>query len=183
MNTAIAFLLAATSVPLAAQWLNYPDPRTPRSKDGKPNLTAPAPRLNGKPDLSGRPPSGHDRDDFQDDPSAPGDRDSNRNWLASAPGLHRWAPLAQRSRPFLDGVFSWALARRYAGGRNQRSQRQGLARRIWPPAQRSHAHHRALSPPRFRPYGSGDHLGRSEILHAALHRQDGTEADPGQRRS
>src|SRR5713101_6868921 len=53
MNKAIAFLLAATSVPLAAQWLNYPDPRTPRTKDGKPNLTAPAPRLNGKPDLSG----------------------------------------------------------------------------------------------------------------------------------
>lgn len=39
--------------PLAAQWLNYPDARTPRSKDGKPNLTAPAPRSNGKIDLSG----------------------------------------------------------------------------------------------------------------------------------
>src|SRR5689334_12404674 len=26
---------------------------TPRTKDGKPNLNAPAPRLNGKPDLSG----------------------------------------------------------------------------------------------------------------------------------
>ena len=36
-----------------AQWLNYPDPQTPRTKDGKPNLTAPPPRLNGKPDLSG----------------------------------------------------------------------------------------------------------------------------------
>jgi hypothetical protein len=36
-----------------AQWLNYPDARTPRTKDGKPNLTAPAPRLNAKPDLSG----------------------------------------------------------------------------------------------------------------------------------
>src|SRR5712664_1928514 len=35
-----------------AQWPNYPDSRIPR-KDGKPNLTAPAPRLNGKPDLSG----------------------------------------------------------------------------------------------------------------------------------
>jgi hypothetical protein len=53
MKTAIAFLLAATNVPLAAQWLNYPDSRTPRTKDGKPNLTAPAPRLNGKPDLTG----------------------------------------------------------------------------------------------------------------------------------
>ena len=53
MNRATAFLLAAASLPLAAQWLNHPDPRTPRTKDGKPNLIAPAPRLNGKPDLSG----------------------------------------------------------------------------------------------------------------------------------
>src|SRR5262249_22533895 len=36
-----------------AQWQNYRYPRTPRTKDGKPNLAAPAPRLNGKPDLSG----------------------------------------------------------------------------------------------------------------------------------
>jgi hypothetical protein len=36
-----------------AQWLSYPDARTPHTKDGKPNLTAPAPRLNGKPDLAG----------------------------------------------------------------------------------------------------------------------------------
>ncbi|HEY7337081.1 MAG TPA: hypothetical protein VH639_19465 [Bryobacteraceae bacterium] len=35
------------------QWLNYPTPGTPRTRDGKPNLTAPVPRLNGKPDLSG----------------------------------------------------------------------------------------------------------------------------------
>jgi hypothetical protein len=36
-----------------AQWPNYPDSRIPRTKDGKPNLTARAPRLNGKPDISG----------------------------------------------------------------------------------------------------------------------------------
>jgi hypothetical protein len=36
-----------------AQWLNYPTPGTPRTKDGKPNLAAPAPRVNGRPDLSG----------------------------------------------------------------------------------------------------------------------------------
>jgi hypothetical protein len=37
-----------------AQWLNYPTPGTPRTRDGKPNLAAPAPRAsNGKPDLSG----------------------------------------------------------------------------------------------------------------------------------
>jgi hypothetical protein len=42
--TAILFI---TILPLAAQ------ARTPRTKDGKPNLAAPAPKMNGKPDLSG----------------------------------------------------------------------------------------------------------------------------------
>jgi hypothetical protein len=37
----------------SGQWLHYRDPRTPRTKDGKPNLSAPAPRMNDKPDLSG----------------------------------------------------------------------------------------------------------------------------------
>jgi hypothetical protein len=47
------FLLTMT-VPLAAQWLNYPTPGIPRTPDGKPNLTAAAPRTpDGKPDLSG----------------------------------------------------------------------------------------------------------------------------------
>ncbi len=37
-----------------AQWLNFPTPGTPRTRDGKPNLVAPVPRAaNGKPDLSG----------------------------------------------------------------------------------------------------------------------------------
>lgn len=36
-----------------AQWLNYPEARTPRTKDGRPNLSAPAPRMNGNPDLTG----------------------------------------------------------------------------------------------------------------------------------
>jgi hypothetical protein len=49
----IALLLTTACLPLAAQWLNHADPRTPRTKDGKPNLAAPAPRLSGKPDLSG----------------------------------------------------------------------------------------------------------------------------------
>ena len=47
-------VLAAGCVAAHAQWLNYPTPGTPRTRDGKPNFTAPA-RLvaNGKPDLSG----------------------------------------------------------------------------------------------------------------------------------
>jgi hypothetical protein len=47
-------LLAAISVPVGAQWLHYRDPKIPRTKDGKPNLSAAAPHAsNGKPDLSG----------------------------------------------------------------------------------------------------------------------------------
>jgi hypothetical protein len=38
---------------IEAQSQNYRDPSIPRTKDGQPNLSAPAPRLNGKPDLSG----------------------------------------------------------------------------------------------------------------------------------
>jgi len=46
-------LLTVTGV-CEAQWLNYPDPRIPRTADGKPILTAAAPRsADGKPDLSG----------------------------------------------------------------------------------------------------------------------------------
>src|SRR5947209_7022526 len=44
------FVFMAT---LSAQWLNYPTPGTPRTKDSKPNLSAKAPRRAGKPDLSG----------------------------------------------------------------------------------------------------------------------------------
>jgi hypothetical protein len=47
-------LVCATLAPVSAQWLNYPDPRTPRTADGKPNLSAPAPKLaDGKTDFSG----------------------------------------------------------------------------------------------------------------------------------
>jgi len=39
---------------LCAQWIHYPTPRLPRTQDGKPDLSAPAPRTSEKiPDLSG----------------------------------------------------------------------------------------------------------------------------------
>ena len=48
-----AALLAVTP-DLGAQWLKYPTDGVPRTRDGKPNLTAPTPRTrDGKPDLSG----------------------------------------------------------------------------------------------------------------------------------
>ena len=47
-------ILPLAVVPLAAQWLNYPTPGTPRLPNGKPDLAAPAPRTaDRKPDLSG----------------------------------------------------------------------------------------------------------------------------------
>ena len=55
MKPALAiWLILAASTPLAAQWLNHPTPGIPRTPDGKPNLTAPAPQTaDGHPDLSG----------------------------------------------------------------------------------------------------------------------------------
>ena len=47
------FLTALIAATASAQWVHYPTPGIPRTKDGKPNLTAKAPRVNGKPDLSG----------------------------------------------------------------------------------------------------------------------------------
>ena len=55
MRTAkVALLLAGTVAACSAQWINYRDPRVPRTRAGKPDRTAPAPRTpDGKPDLSG----------------------------------------------------------------------------------------------------------------------------------
>jgi hypothetical protein len=49
----VAVLITAALGCLEAQSVNDRDPAIPRSRDGRPNLSAPAPRLNGKPDLSG----------------------------------------------------------------------------------------------------------------------------------
>ena len=47
-------IVVAFTTSLAAQWHGYPTPGIPRTADGKPNLSAPAPRTAaGTPDLSG----------------------------------------------------------------------------------------------------------------------------------
>ena len=49
-----ALALIVGTLPAAAQWLDRPWPGIPRTADGKPGLTAPAPRgPDGKPDLTG----------------------------------------------------------------------------------------------------------------------------------
>jgi len=50
----LVLLFVALSVNANAQWLNFAPPGTPMTRDGKPDLAAPAPRTaDGKPDLSG----------------------------------------------------------------------------------------------------------------------------------
>ena len=47
-------LLSVLSIPLSAQWLQYPTTGVPRLPDGTPNFQAPTPRTpDGKPDFSG----------------------------------------------------------------------------------------------------------------------------------
>jgi hypothetical protein len=54
MRILVGALAIAAVAPLSAQWLKYHDPAVPRTKDGKPNLSARPPRtLDGKLDLSG----------------------------------------------------------------------------------------------------------------------------------
>jgi hypothetical protein len=50
----LLLVVALSGQAVAAQWVRYPAPGTPRTRDGKPNLSARTPRAsNGKPDLSG----------------------------------------------------------------------------------------------------------------------------------
>ncbi|HKF67894.1 MAG TPA: hypothetical protein VKB36_15220, partial [Vicinamibacterales bacterium] len=55
LTTLVAVAWAVLSATAAAQWIGFPTPNIPRTADGKPNLSAPAPRTpDGRhPDLSG----------------------------------------------------------------------------------------------------------------------------------
>jgi hypothetical protein len=61
----IGIMFAGALVYAHAQWLNYPAPGTPRTRDGNPDLSAKVPRTpSGKPDLSGV---------WQTEPAPPGE--------------------------------------------------------------------------------------------------------------
>jgi len=53
-HAGLMVLAVILGVPTTAQWINYPTPGIPRTKDGKPILTARVPHMpDGRPDLSG----------------------------------------------------------------------------------------------------------------------------------
>ena len=53
-SSVLALMIALLSTSIDAQWVRYPTAGVPRTRDGNPNLPAPAPPLpNGKPDFSG----------------------------------------------------------------------------------------------------------------------------------
>jgi hypothetical protein len=53
-NLLVAMVLCCLCPLASSQWLKYPTPGIPRTRDGKPDLLAPAPKMaDGKPDLSG----------------------------------------------------------------------------------------------------------------------------------
>ena len=127
----LSLLAFATPGPAIAQWIKYPNPGTPRTTDGKPNLMAPPPKKDGKPDLSGiwkivRPGT---------IPPESGSYASLDYWMTGSEkiSMHSWA----------ETLFK----RRYAGF--------GAGR---PSTQRCHARHRRISPCGFRTHGNpGDH--------------------------
>jgi hypothetical protein len=51
--SALGLVLAGMAVCVDAQWLEHRDSKTPRTADGRPNLSASVPRFSGKPDVSG----------------------------------------------------------------------------------------------------------------------------------
>jgi hypothetical protein len=53
LASTLGILFAGAVVCVEAQWLNHRDPKLPRTADGRPNVSAPTPRLDGRPDLSG----------------------------------------------------------------------------------------------------------------------------------
>ena len=77
MYRAVTLLVAAT---LSGQWINEPARGVPRTRDGKPNLTAPAPRMGGKPDMTGL---------WQTDMAAPGEVEKFVPGLGSSHGARR----------------------------------------------------------------------------------------------
>jgi len=54
MQNVIAYAAVFLALPAVGQWIDYPTAGIPRTKDGKANLSAPAPKTSdGRPDLSG----------------------------------------------------------------------------------------------------------------------------------
>jgi hypothetical protein len=88
----LGIIVIAGAASLNAQWLNYPERRTPLTRDGRPDLAARAPRAaNGKPDLSGV---------WQIEPPAPGEIE--RLYGDPGPGAVLGDDVREESRYFVN---------------------------------------------------------------------------------
>jgi hypothetical protein len=113
-STRILLLASVLTGVLSAQWIHYPNPATPRTPDGMPNLTAPVPRKAGKPDLSGvwriaRP---------RTIPSAEGSYASLQYWLTGGETIP--------TQPWAEALFKQRLASFGAGRPSERCLPHGI---------------------------------------------------------
>ena len=105
MAAATAFVITM-AIPAAAQWINYPNPNTPRMADGKPNLTAPAPKTaDGKPSLAGI----WQRVSLTLPPRPFGTPNNLTDWLAKGSEI--------RMLPWAEALFRERLEKNLGGGR------------------------------------------------------------------
>src|SRR5262249_29622696 len=96
----VCILLALTPLALLAQWPDYPTPGVPKTAEGKPNLSGPAPRdAQGHPDLSGV-------WQYQRPPGTPAPAKPE----PGAPGANDIIPLSVRTSQF------WNLGASFKGG-------------------------------------------------------------------
>jgi hypothetical protein len=192
-----------TALPLVAQWLTYPEARTPRTKDGKPNLSARTPRINGEPNLSGvweaeRAPESAVAEigRLQIDVNDIGKYGANLFWDARPEDvpLRPAAIEIMRARRSAEPPTTHCLPAGVPLGQFndafkviQSPREIVIIDEVGDPPRQIFTNGRSLpartlSPPGFWPYGLGIDVRRSEILRPAIHREDYPEAAPRHRR-
>jgi hypothetical protein len=103
MYRALTLLVAAT---LSGQWINEPARGVPRTRDDKPSLTAPTPRMGGKPDFRGL---------WQADTAPPGEAEKiipgrGSEGMGAAPNPHGWAKAPREPQPRLGRLLSGVIS-------------------------------------------------------------------------
>jgi len=141
----VLFFAAATAA--SPQWVHVPLPGIPRTPEGKPNLTAPAPRnREGKPDLSGiwmQAPL-YGKDGYTDYAASPELTDEEYRKLVAKPGTPtanfnqnlQFRTINGEDIPFLPSslaLYEERLARESTGSPSERCRPKGIPAPMLPP--------------------------------------------------